>query len=387
MRLLVISPTFPNEDNEIFFSIFVKEQLIDLRKNFSEIIVVVPTPFTWYLTRTERKCKNYEFENIKIYYVKYLYAPISFFRKRFNSINARSVTRFVRIKGLEFDLIHAHFTSPSGVAARALKSITGVPYIITLHENSKWFQRELEARDVDLEDAWAKADLLIRWNNDDLDKLSQYNKNTISLPIGYDPGNLVMMDRNEARASLGLSHEKKIIVAMGALIERKGYSYLLEALSDLMKGGIDFECYIIGQGVEKNKLIGMARSLGIDKVTRIIDNVSHTDKRLWLNAADVFVLPSLNESFGLVQLEAMACGTPIVATKNGGSELLVKDGVGILCQSQDSKSLASALLNALDHGWDRHFIRDYARTFEWVEINNKLIMKYNEIIGNRSGRG
>ena len=102
---------------------------------------------------------------------------------------------------------------------------------------------------------------------------------------------------------------------------------------------------------------------------------------LWMNACDVFVLPSLSESFGIVQIEAIACGKPVVATYNGGSEeVITNEKLGILVEPEDADGLAKAILKALDTKWDKNYILNYAEQFTWDKIAEKIREVCDEVL-------
>ena len=101
-----------------------------------------------------------------------------------------------------------------------------------------------------------------------------------------------------------------------------------------------------------------------------------------MNACDLFVLPSLRESFGVVQIEAMACGKPVVATRNGGSEEVVtSDEYGLLAEPADPEDLAEKILVALDREWDREAILTYAERFTWENIAKETMSVYEQVLG------
>ena len=99
-----------------------------------------------------------------------------------------------------------------------------------------------------------------------------------------------------------------------------------------------------------------------------------------MNACDLFVLPSLRESFGIVQIEAMACGKPIVATRNGGSEeIVISDEFGLLAEPANPDDLAEKILMALNRKWDPEMISRYAEQFTWENIVEDIVRIYRSL--------
>lgn len=112
-----------------------------------------------------------------------------------------------------------------------------------------------------------------------------------------------------------------------------------------------------------------------------IEGKPHDEIPLWMNACDLFVLPSLRESFGVVQIEAMACGKPVVATRNGGSEeIITSEEYGLLVEPGDSEELAEKILMALDRKWDREAILKYAERYTWESISKEIMEIYYQIL-------
>jgi len=108
----------------------------------------------------------------------------------------------------------------------------------------------------------------------------------------------------------------------------------------------------------------------------------HAEIPIWMNACDVFVLPSLRESFGIVKIEVMACGKPVVATYNGGSEeIITSEDYGLLCEPANPEDLAEKILIALDKEWDDEKIRKYAERFTWEDIAKEIVKVYNTVGG------
>jgi glycosyltransferase involved in cell wall biosynthesis len=99
-----------------------------------------------------------------------------------------------------------------------------------------------------------------------------------------------------------------------------------------------------------------------------------------MNASDIFVLPSLDESFGVVLIESMACGTPVIGTNVGGiSEIITSSSHGFLAKSADASSLADAILKGLETEWSREAIVQNAKKYEWKSVSQQIIKLFQQM--------
>jgi glycosyltransferase involved in cell wall biosynthesis len=188
-------------------------------------------------------------------------------------------------------------------------------------------------------------------------------------------------DINEARDKLGLPKGMKIITTIGSLEKIKGQKYLISAIKLLKQKREDFFCLIIGIGSMFNTLQKQIDDLNLSKCIILTGRKSHTDLVDWINASDLFVLSSLSESFGVVQIEAMACGKPVVATRNGGSdEIIVSDDVGYLCDTSNPDDLAEKIELALNKEWNKDKISRYAQNYTWEESVEKILNIYSNYL-------
>jgi glycosyltransferase involved in cell wall biosynthesis len=150
-------------------------------------------------------------------------------------------------------------------------------------------------------------------------------------------------ERADARAALGISEGEILISAVGALEQRKGHRYLIEAIGALAaSASLKLKCFIVGQGSVHKVLqgeIAVIRSLDHIKLLGRVDDVREL---LW--ASDIFVMPSLKEGLGVAALEAMASGLPVIASDVGGLREVAEDGrTGIIVPPANSKQIASAI--------------------------------------------
>ncbi|TET28342.1 MAG: hypothetical protein E3J70_09805 [Candidatus Heimdallarchaeota archaeon] len=143
-NLLVITPGFPDKNNKNILGIFVKDQVNAIKNEFKEIYVIAPILRTLKFSSRERYCHNYTYDNVSVFYPRCFYVPLiySFGKKIDNRL--RVVLNTIERNNLSFDLVHAHFTWPSGYIGQQIKEKFNTPYILTVHENRKWFQKELD---------------------------------------------------------------------------------------------------------------------------------------------------------------------------------------------------------------------------------------------------
>jgi glycosyltransferase involved in cell wall biosynthesis len=221
---------------------------------------------------------------------------------------------------------------------------------------------------------------LIRVNSEEIPLLEKFNKSVFFVPNGFPP-QFRPLNKAECRVRLSLSPEKKIIFCLGDLVERKGFAYLVNAMAQISASRKNVICYIGGKGPEEKNLIKQIHENNLGESVHLLGFIPDQMVPVWMNAADLFVLPSIHESFGIVQIEALACGTPAISTTTVGSrEIIVSDEIGLLCEPASAGSLAAAVLQGLDTQWDRKKIIDYAAQFSWDHVVKSLMPVYSGVM-------
>lgn len=135
------------------------------------------------------------------------------------------------------------------------------------------------------------------------------------------------------------------LAAVGRLVPKKGFDVLLRAMADLVREGLDVRLRLAGDGPERQRLLELARSLGLGDRVRFAG--WQWDIAAFLEGASLFVLPSLDEPFGIVIIEAMARGLPIVSTATQGPREILGEREGWLVEPGDAEELADAIRGAL----------------------------------------
>jgi len=382
-KLLIITPAYPNEDNSFIGESFVKNQLESLKSYFKEITIVAPVLFSFKMLPKDKLCKNYSYDNIKVYFPRSLYIPIFYSRKILIDNRLRVVGNLIKKENIEFDLIHAHFTWPSAYIGVKLKERFKKPVIVTIHENSEWFDKEVNMNHPLLKYAWENADALIRVNKKDVPVLKKFNKNVFSIPNGFS-SEFKLLDKNECRSKLHLSADINVIFTLGRLIKRKGFNYLISAMKIVTEKRKDVLCFVGGSGPLKDKLQKQINELNLQNHVKLIGFVPDELLPIWMNACDIFVLPSLAEGNPTVMFEALGCGKPFVGTKVGGvPEIITSEDYGLLCEPANPEDLAEKILTALDKEWDVGKIREYAEKYTWENITREILDIYDTLLAER----
>jgi len=391
-NLLIISP-FPGEDRRDIGAIFVKNHVEFIKDNFKEVTVISLFRFSLIPNFVYRIFgrkfllndpigKDYKYANVSVYCKRHVYFSILYripiVKKILETLlGIIVVEKIIKKYKIKFDIIDAHFTQ-SGNYAIYLKKRYHKPVVVTIHENRNWFLEEYNSGDERIYNVWEKADVLIRVNKKDVPLLRKYNNNVVSICSGFNPK--IFHRIKDSRAIVNLPKDKKIILSVGSLIERKCHKYLIAAICKIVNIRNDILCLIIGEGPLKEELQKQINDLNLNEYVKLTVGKPHDEIPLWMNACDLFVLPSLSESFGNVQIEAMACGKPVVATRNGGSEeIIVNDDLGFLVETKNSEQLADAILKALNNKWDSDYIVKYAEQFTWNKHAEKTLEVYKSV--------
>jgi glycosyltransferase involved in cell wall biosynthesis len=204
-------------------------------------------------------------------------------------------------------------------------------------------------------------------------------------PMGIDFSVYTGIDKNQARDDLGLDPNKKYVLSVAAMVERKGLDYLIRAMPPILERLPDTELLLVGEGYYKKHLQLLAQKLRIQDKIHFIPagdaepRVPDEKLPLYYNAADVFVLPSLTEALGVVGIEAMACGTPFIGTNVEGIPSLVEQfEAGVLMPPRDSNAIASSVINVLEDSAMFSVNRERAKSyFDWHNVAKKNIDVYD----------
>jgi glycosyltransferase involved in cell wall biosynthesis len=249
-----------------------------------------------------------------------------------------------------FDIIHVHdwLTSFAGIAA---KHFGRKPLVVTMHSTESKRSSGLNTSDAALVDGiewWAtyEARSIIAvsesMKREIIDHFRLPPEKVYAIPNGVDPNGFSMnIDRGKVKMMLGLSPFDRLVLFIGRLTEQKGIPFLIKAFPKILEVNTNARLVIVGEGPMLESLKGLVEATGISSFTRFLGHVDDGLLRAVLRSADVLVVPSIYEPFGIVALEGMAAGVPVVASDvDGLGEIIRHEVNGIKAYPADPTSIA-----------------------------------------------
>ncbi|MEX0594547.1 MAG: glycosyltransferase [Patescibacteria group bacterium] len=325
------------------------------------------------------------------------------------------VVSFKKENNLNYDLIHTHYWM-SGWCGLKISSLWDVPMVATYHSlgyvrfhTLKAFKKHSPDNDFFRKRiSWEKkiaqlSDSVLSTSPYEREDITKYygvsSHNIAVIPAGIDAKTYYPINKSVARRTIQRPADEKIVLYVGRIEWRKGIGTLISALAKVIEAKkIDtsnLKLLIVGRTVgpekkEVKRLKQLAQHLGIAERIIYTGSKDASQLRHYYSAADVCVVPSYYEPFGIVPLEAMACGTPVIASKVGGLRYTVKNKkAGLLVPPRNPKGLSRAINNIL--GNEDHYIKSvsqYARDvvlkeFVWPAVAKEASNLYKKIINKR----
>lgn len=276
---------------------------------------------------------------------------------------------------------HVHDLYPSGAAARRLCDRVGLPYVLTVHgldlysnlSNPRW------RREITFAGRGARAIICVgsKLAADVVEELGLDASRVVVIPNTYD----VARFRHVPRTREPLVR----VLSVGRLSYEKGHDVLLHAFAKVIGGGVAARLTFVGDGPERVTLEALTRELGLQSSVEFKGVVLDAALAAEMTSADVFVLPSRSEGFGVALIEALATGLPVVATRSGGPQDIVQPGDGLLVDADDVDALAVGLegvVNTLDTFDSRAIAARAAARFSPEAVSEMLVAVYEAALAN-----
>lgn len=386
LKALVVTTLYPNAV-QFRHGVFVETRLRHLLQS-GQVSACVIAPVPWF------PCKSRFFpgysslvdiparetrHGIEIYHPRYLVVPkIGMLLTPL--CLAWSVYRQIRRlqqDGYNCDFIDAHYYYPDGIAAAIAARLLRKPLSITAR-----------GTDINLIANFPLPRRLILWAAGVADlnlavcealrqrmlEIGIRADSTHTLRNGVDLQLFTPLPRQALRDKW--QAHGKVLVSVGHLIERKGHHLVIAAMPQLP----DYQLFIVGGGEWEKKLKAQAQQLGVAERVRFIGEVGQQQLPEFYSLADALVLASDREGWANVLLEAMACGTPVVASRIWGTpEVVQAPEAGVLCDQRDGPGFAAAITRLFAQYPDRQQTRAYAEKFSWDETTAGLLRLFGSL--------
>ena len=287
--------------------------------------------------------------------------------------------RALQRAGWQPDLIDAHYLYPDGVAAAKIANSIGLPLVLTARGTDVNVLARQAAAGTRVLWAARKAAAVIAVSTRLKEALVELGVDADKVRVvrnGVDTDVFTPMDRSAARKALALN-QRATLACVGNLVPEKGFLLAIECVAKLPQA----QLVIVGEGPQRNELERQARALGAADRVVFMPSMSQAELARVYSAADVLLLCSTREGWPNVVLEALACGTPVVATDVGAvNEILTDKEFGRVIPSRDPAAMLAAVEDLLSTTCDRQRPMGHAARFDWHSVSMAQMTLFRDIL-------
>ncbi|GAB6168155.1 glycosyltransferase [Clostridium carnis] len=380
MRVLILASWYP-DNNKPLNGIFFKEQAEALEKSGLDVIVlnINMSPITSIgKVKFKKRLEISEENGIKVY----RYKTYNMFPKmyglyiKYYSFLISKIMKIILDKEGKIDIVHIHSAFDAGIAYSQIKNRH--PYVITEH-SSRYHRNVInKIEDKFLYDTFTKAKKVIAVGKGLGEKISKYSGEN---KVDIIPN---MVSVNQEIKEIDETKRRYRFFSLAFLNSYKGMDILIKAFWENIDIFKDVELYIGGEGPEKKPLQELINSLNLQGNITLLGEVKREKVPYYMQNCDSFVLASRVETFGIVFIEAMSYGKPVISTKTGGPDTFINDKCGISVEIDDICELSKAMRFMFEnrHVYNTEYIINYCKnTFSEEVVAKKIEMIYNEVIG------
>ncbi|RMG69965.1 MAG: glycosyltransferase family 1 protein [Chloroflexi bacterium] len=313
------------------------------------------------------------------------------------------VIAFTTKNPIEYDLIYSHYWL-SGWVANKLKEVWNIPFVHMFHTLGHMKQRIATSTAYLPDVRIAVETQIVNWADriiaatqaEQAQLLWLYRtdrRKIVVIPPGVDLKRFHPLPKDQAKRQIGVDENNHLLLFVGRIEPLKAVDTILEAVALIHQYHPNLCVGIIGGNpknpadAELNRLQMLAQSLCIDGIVNFLGAKDHNLLPLYYAAASIVIVPSDYESFGMVALEAMASGTPVIASEVGGLAFLVRDEeTGFLVPARDPSALANGIRTILTQPEKRKELGEnavaLAHQYTWSGITQQLVTVFNDVVQN-----
>jgi glycosyltransferase involved in cell wall biosynthesis len=388
VHILSFSTLFPNK-NQPHHGIFVKNRLEHLKSSYPDITLRMIAPVPYYPNLGIKKYKHYInipyheiVDTIETYHPRYIVIPkigMNITPYTLYSAGLKAVKNYIKHYGKP-DILDSHYVYPDGIAATWIGEKLNIPTTMTARGTDinliphYRFPKKLILNAIDKCDAIITVCAALK---DEIIHLGGDKNKIHTMRNGVDLIGFTPCDKNTSKQKYNLPLDKKIIVSVGHLIERKGHHLIIEALKLLDE---NIHLAIAGSGELEQDLKQQVVANHLQNRVHFLGALPHYDLKYVYSAANCMVLASSREGWPNVLLESMACDTPVVATKVWGSpEVVQNNHAGILIDERNSQSIAKGIEQLFSSMPVKGTTRIYAEQFSWDTTSKAQYELFNNL--------
>ena len=309
-----------------------------------------------------------------------------------------NLINYIDEQNLQYDLIYSNYWM-SGIVGKLISEKLKIPHIITFHtmgltkRSVNYLENESDFRIDNELDLIKTSDAIVVPTYQEKENLILNYKSENNIYIvspGVDLEKFKSKNKFESRNKLGLSQTSKILLSVGRIEPIKGYDVLINALSFLnISDDFDVRLLIIGGDSKSQNELDRLNSLklkhGLSNQVNFLGAIDHDELPIYFSAADIFVMPSAYETFGIAALEASACNLPVIAPQIGGLKSVIKHGqTGFLSVNKSPESLMHYLEILLKNKPLRELFgfnsRLHAMNYSWEKSSKDLISVFEDVL-------
>jgi len=388
MRILSLHEDWPHPSSPAVW-IHAAEQLKEVAKNCQVSVIVTPCQplrLNYKDQHTKKFSRRIRENGFWVYRQRYLSIKRS--KSRLDDYSkALSVFYTILKEGISFQLIHAHYSYPTGYVAALVARWLRKPLIITAHGTDIWnliHRKNLHQFVIDRSmTALTTANKILAVSEDLKSMLNQlgFGQKTDMISMGIQTDSFTIKDKINCKKKLGLNTNQIFLLYVSYLHNEKGSDLLPTILRRVLNTNQIVNLIIIGKGELRETIEREFYKLGLGKKVHFTGEITHGKVADYLGAAELLIMPSRQESRGMVAIEALACGTPVVAFHVGGlPETIVDDTLGLLVEPDNPYTFAEAINQALSRTWDAELLNKKAQEFSWDNIIPHIIDAYKRVL-------
>jgi len=364
--------------------------------NLCEIKVISPVPWSPIPIRwLKKKWRQYasipyrnQIDGIEVYYPRYLALPKGYLFEYSGWFYYRGIRNSVKkiYKKFKFDVIHAHVALPDGYGAMLVNRFYGKPLIVNVHGLDIFYTVKKNHKCTRaIREVFRKADRIVTVSNKLAKKVSLYCKDLQKIKIINNGIASERIFQGESRIKQKYE-KKKILLSVGDLIKQKGIDYVIRAFPQVLKKIPNLVYLVIGKGSEEKNLKRLTKELLLENYIIFLGQQPYQKVMEYMSICDLFVLPSWNEGFGVVYLEAMAHNKPVIGSMREGIEDVIHNGEnGLVVRPKDVNSLRETILRVLENPEFGKQIGQRAgklvrEKFTWQKNAERVYGIYSELI-------